>query len=250
MSEVLKTQYVNQRQFGVIAPDKDPNGVKRLITSGMYPCFGVAIFDQESNVGMFTHLDYDNDLTIVLDTAYPALETLGANKLAVITVNIDSPHLLPYGGQRIVDTRRRELDKVVKTLTLRNVSDGTDWSDCGVSKEAIFEPKRGIIPATFEQLDMTMEQINAAYDYQSKLAEITKLNNGNTRALVISCAYMPEGIEIKTPFSNLLPQLPYAYSDGSKTPLFNYSGTKPILSKDQIDGLLRDIRFPKHKPLT
>jgi hypothetical protein len=42
MSESSQTEYVGQRQYGIAAPDKDLNQVSRLVTSGMYPCFGVA----------------------------------------------------------------------------------------------------------------------------------------------------------------------------------------------------------------
>lgn len=198
MSEIIRSHYVNQRQYGVIAPERDSNGVNSLVTSGLYPCFGVAIFDKISNIGMFTHLDYVEDLLATFETASPALENLGANLLTVLTVNIDSPHLNPHGGQVIVNRRKRGLDQLVETLIHKSLSDNAGWIDIGVSKAAVFEPKRGITAATIDQLRLTREQLVVAHNYQSRLYEITKQNNGNSRALAISCAYEPAEIVIKT----------------------------------------------------
>lgn len=187
MVEALRKEYVGQRQYGVIAPDRDVNAVYSLITSGMFPCFGVAVFDTQSNVGMFTHLDNAEDLTHIFERSYPVLDSLGANRFSVATVNIDSPHLMPYGRQTIVDSRRKELDKLVEDLIRRHSFAGQEWLDSGVSTCAIFEPRLGISPVTIWQLGHTesVEWISARV-----IQTLNRLDK--TKLIPISCAYAPE----------------------------------------------------------
>lgn len=246
MAEILETQYVNQRQYGIIAPYKDSNQVKKLVTAGMYSCFGVAVFDKESNVGMFTHLDYVEDLGRMVDDSMPVLEALGVNRLAVTTINIDSLNLQSYNRQTVFSQRKRDLDRLVETLIGRNIFEGTEWTDHGVSKEAIFEPRMGIIPATFEQLGLIREQLDEAFSYTGRLAEVAKRNSGSTRALAISCAYMPAGIEIGTSQTSVFPEMSPDPQFRNKPRLFDWS-QKPVLSEEEIDRIFSLIKLSKDK---
>lgn len=191
MIENPRFEYVNQRRYGIVAPDKDLNRVTGLVTSGMAQCFGVAVFDRSLNVGMFTHLDYAEDLDKVLIASYPILDSIGINMLEVKTVNINSPHLIRYGGQMVVASRQRALDSLVEVLMRRNVADSSGWSDEGIAEDAIFEPKKGIKATTFDQLGLSQDQIEAAYQYQLSLLTTARSHNDDTRVVEISCAYRP-----------------------------------------------------------
>jgi hypothetical protein len=246
MSESSQTEYVGQRQYGIAAPDKDLNQVSRLVTSGMYPCFGVAIYDVSSKVGLFTHLDYVEDLPIVTRNALPKLELLGANRLAVATINLDSENLGVHGRQSVVDQRRKGIDNLVEMLLKRNLLEGASWVDQGPSITALFQPHIGISSVPFEAFGLTREQIDAAYFASERLTQLAERNNGNTRVMPISCAYMPAGIVPEITQRVDVLSVP---SFSSPIGLFDVKGKKPTLSSDQLDAILRNLKISKDKPI-
>lgn len=187
-----RAEYVHQRQYGIIAPGKDPERVGRLVTSGLYTCFAVALHDADANVGIFTHLDYIEDLSLITRLSLPVLGTLGARRLTLETINVDSWQFNNYGREEIVCLRKSKLDRLTGDLIRHNLAANSGWVDRGSSFAAIFDAGRGLIPVRTKQLGLTRTQIEALHQYRAKLTEVPLQNQGYTRAIPITCAYKPE----------------------------------------------------------
>src|SRR4051812_45622081 len=90
MLMVMHAVTIGQREHGFVAPNKDRDGVDKLVTGGMSTCFALSLLDRSHQVGLLAHVDNLTDFRLGFFAKKVSfrLKELGATDLSIETVNL------------------------------------------------------------------------------------------------------------------------------------------------------------------
>lgn len=188
--EVLKPRIVCEQQFGIIAPQKDPNHVNRLVTRGVLSCFAIGLTDAENGVGILAHLAFADNAGPVVRKVIPSMKRLGATHLQVATMG----YTVCPPGER--PWRMKIMDRLLLSLTRQGLQIDGDWEDLRYGYKAILDIETGlrVVQSDFECLEgVTSFQLLEEEAYNRRIENFVR-NSGlkNVNAFKISCAYRPK----------------------------------------------------------
>lgn len=153
MERFEHTKYVGQRQYGIIAPDRDRLGITQLITNGFYPCFALSLFDQKAHVGMLTHLDSADSIPGVVDEVLPMLKEWGARRLQLSVANLDNKYT---SAQRLI-ARKDAVAEAIETIRAAKILGTEEVQDLEQTDAAILNALNGLSVTSIANEDLTPE---------------------------------------------------------------------------------------------
>lgn len=176
------TIYVAQREYGIIAPKFDPDGIARIGTSRLIKCYGLAIFDPEVQIGLLAHIDVSWLFkSLASEVAY--MNKLGANKFKLQAAGLAQ-------GERRTSRLLRSADELLELISQTATSLGASIEPpehLGRGRNALLELPQGmrIVNENEVGINPTTMHIWA----ESREEELMKV----TKAVIISrpaeCAY-------------------------------------------------------------
>lgn len=179
---------IDQREYGLVAPEHDSLDIERLITFGMRTCFGLSIHDRMQKAGMFAHLDLVNEQEPFIDQTTQFFEQLGSTSLTLKTVNFNADLFIPSISGEIRRSRMIFILKIISRFSSRRIMpDSPVWEDIGVQWCAVFDATSGLVPNNLRDLNLPQRLIDSTV--QRAILLITP--EGNLAPIPITCAYQP-----------------------------------------------------------
>ena len=197
-----KRRVIYERQYGITAPSVDRNGVSRLVTAGLFPCFAVALHDRERRVGMLTHIDRTSDTAPTVARALKDMLSLGGRKFRIYTVNLASPYLAsheypndPAKAQEAIEGRIEAMQEVAHVFEQNGILDVEESEermvsaviDIGNVTGAVLDVHTGVQGVPNEQLGLTNSELTANINYLKWMNPLIAAGNPPP----ITCGYRP-----------------------------------------------------------
>lgn len=189
-----RVRYIGQRQYGIIAPNRDVQRVDKLIVGGMAPCFAISLVDRVNQVGFLTHIDYEDDFSLLLRRTVTELRFWGGEKFKLHTANIASDQLssdeITHRIEVVNNFARTLIDEDIlipdRDTSLPGV---VGWRDLGITQAAVLDFNRGLkTTLNIKREGLSAFQITEAEKYSYEL-----LDAFNFGKPPIMCRYRPVG---------------------------------------------------------
>lgn len=203
----IQSELVFQHTYGIVAQQRDLNGITRLLMPGIFTCFVLSLHDPKANIGAVTHIDVVNEFITIFPDIVEKLRELGGNAFRLRTANINGPSVETAGGvgmklnetgltQQDIEVHKMVVGMMQEYLQRGGLNDANDdfpGIDIGSTTYAYFDAATGLQLVT-EKPSLTREQ-DLAMRQSCIRGLLDELNGVNPLLQPYTPSYLPQVVQ-------------------------------------------------------